>query len=884
VNRVPPDQPPPDRAAAWIPYVALLVALGTTAIVTAYVAREASARDAFRFESAVAEVRNDITAQLETSISYLRAGAGLIAARPDVTRDEWRAFVRRMEITQDWPGLRSIGFSRRLTGKEEAQAALAELRASIGPDVRLHPDHESDERHAIVYLEPLEDPRNRLALGYDMLTESRRREAMYRARDTARPAASGKVHLVQDAGENRPKAGFLIYMPVYATGEPPTHPEDRAEQLVGFVYSPMRMDDLMGATFGGRTTSTVRFDVYDGDAVPVNLLHRTPADVGYEPRRTARHPLVVAGRKWTLDFASLPRFDVESGRDLRPIVLIVGVTLSLVLFLLTRSQYGARRAAERIAQELRASEHALRLSESRFRRLAESNLIGVVFCDVNGRITRGNLEFFRLIGYDREQVLSGRVRMDTLTAPEYRAADAVAQAKLRTVGVAEPYEKELVRHDGIRVPVLIGMAMLEGSTTDCVAFCIDLTPSKHAARELHRAKEQAEAANRAKDQFLAVLSHELRTPLTPVLAVSTAAQVNVELPDQVRADFSMIRRNVELEAKLIDDLLDLTRLGRGKIHLHVDTLDAHQVVRHAVNVSSSDEIAMKHLALRVDLAAERHYVRGDAARLQQVVWNLLKNAVKFTPPGGTVTVTTRNDALNRLVIEVSDTGVGIDPEVLPRIFDAFEQGEAAVARHFGGLGLGLAISKGLVAAHGGTIAAHSAGRNRGATFTVTLDTVPDAPPTRRPAAPPLERDRTSRLAILLVEDHADTARALTRLLDAAGYDVRAADSVQSALNLAAQTDFDVLVSDLGLPDGSGLDVMRHLRQRAARRDDGRRMAGIALTGYGMEEDLAKTRDAGFDEHITKPVNFDSLQAAIRRVTAATEAEAEAEAEAGESVA
>ena len=664
----------------------------------------------------------------------------------------------------------------------------------------------------------------------------------------------------------------MIYAPVYASGHPPPTIEQRKAELVGFVYSPIRMEQLVEEIISRRPNPTVRFDVYDGafdevEPKPEAALYRSAADVGYDPRLTTQRQVRFGGRTWTIRFATLPRFDVEAGRDLRPIVLLVGTALSFIMFLLVRSQYGARRAAERIAHELWASEVALRQSESRFRRLAESNLIGVVFCDIHGRITRANLEFFRLIGHDRDDVLGGRVRLDTVTAPEYRAADAVAQAKLRTVGVAEPYEKELVRHDGQRVPVLIGMAMLEGSSTDCVAFCIDLTPSKYAARELQRAKDQAEAANRAKDQFLAVLSHELRTPLTPVLAVSTAAQVNLELPEQVRADFSMIRRNVELEAKLIDDLLDLTRIGRGKIHLHLETLDAHQVVRHALSVSATDEMAMKHLQLNADLAADRHHVRGDAARLQQVVWNLLKNAIKFTPAGGAITVATRNDEIGRLVIEVTDTGVGIEPDVLPRIFDAFEQGEVAVARHFGGLGLGLAISKGLVAAHGGTIAAHSAGRNRGATFTVTLETVPyEAPLPRRPATPTLpSHARAGRLSILLVEDHVDTARALKRLLDGLGYDVRAADSVQAALHLAAQTDFDVLVSDLGLPDGSGLDIMRHLRQSRARAGAAApATVGIALTGYGMEEDVARSRDAGFAEHITKPVNFDRLQQAIER--------------------
>jgi CheY-like chemotaxis protein/anti-sigma regulatory factor (Ser/Thr protein kinase) len=332
----------------------------------------------------------------------------------------------------------------------------------------------------------------------------------------------------------------------------------------------------------------------------------------------------------------------------------------------------------------------------------------------------------------------------------------------------------------------------------------------------------------------------------------------------------MIRRNVELEAKLIDDLLDLTKIGRGKLQLHVETVDAHQALRNALHVTSADEIAMKRLNIHVNLDAEQHHVRGDPARLQQVFWNLLKNAVKFTPAAGNITVSTWNDDRTRLHISVADTGIGIDPDVLPRIFDAFEQGEIAKARAFGGLGLGLAISKGLIDAHGGTIRAQSDGRNRGSTFTVVLDTVP-APVTRAPqeVAPSPARKAVAAasgpsISVLLVEDHQDTARALYRLLQRCGYSVSSADSVNSALRLAAQSDFDVLVSDLGLPDGSGLDLVRELRVRGP-------VKAIALTGYGMEEDIARSLEAGFNEHLTKPVNFQKLRATIERITSVTPA-------------
>ncbi len=846
---------------AWIPFFVLLVGLGITALATTYVHRTTAQRNQSQLDHVVEEVRNDIIARMDASIGYLRAGAGLFAGSEEVTREEWFQFVERLECRRYAPGIQGIGFSLRIP-PDQQQEVLRELRAAV-PGARLWPEHQQPERHVIVYLEPMADERNIRALGYDMYQDPTRREAMDRARDEGVPIASGKVRLVQEAGERTPQEGFLIYVPVYEQGPMPRSLEERRSQLRGFVYSPYRMDDLLSGIFRNHTNRTVRFDVFDGNqSTAQNQMHRSAAIGSQTPRFHTTRPLNIAGKTWTLEFWSLPQFELEIGRDLTPFVLAAGVVLSGTLFMVTRSQTAARQTAEQIAGALRANEQALKLSESRFRRLADSNLIGVVFCDIQGKISRANLEFFRLIKHDREQVLSGRVRMDTLTAPEFRPADAVALAQLRTVGAAEPYEKELLRPDGSCVPVLIGMAMLEGSTSECVAFCIDLSESKQAAHELERAKDLAESANRAKDQFLAVLSHELRTPLTPVLALATAGQNDPDLPEYIRADFATIRRNVELEAKLIDDLLDLTKIGRGKIRLHLETVDVHQAIRHAINVCSTDEVAMKRLTLQVELHAPRHHARGDPARLQQIFWNLLKNAVKFTPPQGRITVATSNDSTGSIVVQVSDTGVGIDSQALPKIFEAFEQGDVAVERNLGGLGLGLAITKGLVQAHGGTISAHSDGPGRGSSFVVTLQSVATQAPPPLPSPPP-PPEQPTRLSILLVEDHADTALALKRLLSSHGYEVRAADSVETALSMASEGEFDVIVSDLGLPDGSGLELMRQIRVMRT----GRPTRGIALTGFGMEEDVAKSREAGFSEHITKPVNFHNLQRAIERVTA-----------------
>ena len=372
---------------------------------------------------------------------------------------------------------------------------------------------------------------------------------------------------------------------------------------------------------------------------------------------------------------------------------------------------------------------------------------------------------------------------------------------------------------------------------------------------------RAEAASKAKDHFLAALSHELRTPLTPVLLRVAALARSPDLPEPLRADLRMIQRNVELEAKLIDDLLDLTRVSRGKLSLYLEAVDVHALLEHTIAICS-EGMEVRTLAIGFEPGAAERHVRADAARLQQVFWNLLKNAVKFTPAGGRIRVVTRNPGPERIEVAVIDPGIGIAPEDLPRLFNAFEQGNPAITRAFGGLGLGLAICKALVDQHGGTLAGLSPGRGRGATFTVSLATVP-APEAARPAGAAAKPADSPALRLLLVEDNAPTLVVMADLLELAGHNVKPAATVRAALELAAHHTFDLVVSDLGLPDGSGFNLMRELRERYG-------LQGIAVSGFGMEEDLRRSHEAGFREHLVKPVDIDKLKAAIARAAAARE--------------
>ncbi|HSV15944.1 MAG TPA: ATP-binding protein, partial [Tepidisphaeraceae bacterium] len=298
-------------------------------------------------------------------------------------------------------------------------------------------------------------------------------------------------------------------------------------------------------------------------------------------------------------------------------------------------------------------------------------------------------------------------------------------------------------------------------------------------------------------------------------------------------------------------------IARSKFLLAMSNVDGHDIVRRSMEVCMPN-IEAQGLMFSAELEAKDRQLRADAGRLQQLLSNLLNNAAKFTPTGGRVTLRTRNEDDGRLfVVEVSDTGVGIDPAVLPRIFNAFEQGERSITRTFGGLGLGLTIGKAIAEMHGGSLTASSEGRGRGATMTLRLPVQvaakPSADPPASQAAPP------RRVSVLIVEDHAPTLRLMSRLLRSLGHEVRAAASAERAVELATADCPDLLISDIGMPNQSGWWLMQELRKRCPPT-----MRAIAVSGYGTDDDIQRSRDAGFTEHIVKPIDVQRLQAAIER--------------------
>jgi PAS domain S-box-containing protein len=512
----------------------------------------------------------------------------------------------------------------------------------------------------------------------------------------------------------------------------------------------------------------------------------------------------------------------------------------------------------------RQTEQNLRASQHRYQALAEAMPEFVWSCAADGRVEYVNPQYVNYTGVSVESVNTGG--WQKIVHPDDLAA--IWQRWNHSLATGEPFEMEYRfrrQSDGeFRWFLSRSLSVRDegGKVIRWVGAATDIHDSKIMREERERllgaersAREEAERASQVKDQFLAMLSHELRTPLTPALMTVSLLEADEDLPADLREDVASIRRSVELEARLIDDLLDLTRLARGKIRYDFQPVNVHLLMQSAISICCGDQ---KH-EVEVNLAARHSMVQADPARLQQVFWNLLNNAWKFTSPGGKIAIRTSDDE-GKIRISVQDSGCGIEADLLPRVFDAFEQGDAIAARRFGGLGLGLAICKALVLAHGGAISVNSEGQGRGATFIVELPCISNFSANVRSAPPrePVRTDENRPLRMLLIEDHPETLKALTKLLSTCGHKVHGAACVAEGLQAAASEHYDLVISDLGLPDGTGFELMRELQQRHGLR-------GIALSGYGMEDDVARSLQAGFCEHLVKPVDVQKLREAIARV-------------------
>ncbi len=549
----------------------------------------------------------------------------------------------------------------------------------------------------------------------------------------------------------------------------------------------------------------------------------------------------------------------------KPVHDLLFKTTFLVAWLLLLTAIGAWLAGKFYRRQTRAARRLER--EVIFNEKILANMpIGIALVDPASRdFLQANEAFAQMA--QRFGHLPVNLDVNRASYEDVKIAPAEALEKVLSFGVPfqlieQPY-KDL---NGTTRFVNINLLRLQDSkqTIQGVLYLVeDKTRDVTLRQELIR-------ANTAKDQFLALLSHELRNPLTPVIAMVGELEANGSQSTETRQALEVIRRNVELEARLIDDLLDVTRIARGKLQLTFEIVCVHQILQRAYEICR-EEIGAKRQNVEFNLRAERSFVSGDPARLQQIFWNLIKNSVKFTPEGGRILVETTNPSADDLEIDITDTGIGIEKEKLGRIFNAFEQGQSSITRRYGGLGLGLAISKAMVDAHSGTITVKSDGKERGTTFTVRLKTVPtpalgDSKGPPLPSAVPRRSHNGEKIGrrVLVVDDHRDTCAGMKMMLERRGYQITLAHSADEAVEMADRENFDLLISDIGLPDRSGYELMQELHATKGLR-------GIALSGFGMEDDVKRAHEAGFSKHLTKPINFERLEEAIRNLLKEEEA-------------
>jgi PAS domain S-box-containing protein len=505
-----------------------------------------------------------------------------------------------------------------------------------------------------------------------------------------------------------------------------------------------------------------------------------------------------------------------------------------------------------------------------FKALVDSSDDAIIMKDLNGIIRTWNKGAEKIFGYKAEEIVGKSVT--ELMPPELRKEEPEILARIRAGERVDHYETVRVCKDGRLVDISLTVSPIinaEGQILGASKIARDITEKKRWEAEIKRAHDEAEQANHAKDEFMATLSHELRTPLNPVLLLASESAVDRELPPDVRAHFDVIRRNIELEARLIDDLLDLTRVRTGKLKIENKDVNIHAVLCDTLGIVQK-EIERKHLTLRQNLADADSIVLGDPIRLRQVFWNVLKNAIKFTARNGTITVESRVES-GQYIVTISDTGIGMTAEELESAFQAFKQGaHSRDSGQFGGLGLGLAISRRFVELHSGSITASSSGPDRGSTFTVQfplsgrnrLATAFNLPPLQPRSTAGNESKALHPANILLVEDHEPTRSTLAQILERRHHKVTIASSAHEAMDMAEKGNFDLVISDIGLPDGNGYDLFKKIRDKSPI------VKGIALSGYGMEHDLDRSRKTGFQAHLIKPVKIQALEEALEETLAA----------------
>jgi PAS domain S-box-containing protein len=792
-----------------------------------------------------------IVNRMQAYQQVLTAGASFFAVKEQVSRADWAVFVAKLRMSEQYPGIQGTAFAQHLRHADKAKH-IAQIRATGLSEYDVRPPGDREEYVVILYIEPFVG-RNQRVVGFDMYSNDVRRMAIEQARDTGVPSMSGKVVLAGEKPEDKPP-GFVMYMPVYERAKAIETTEDRQAALRGFVFAPFRMHDLMSGILG-RDEPAIRFAIFDGEsesaeAVLYDSAAANPGELSVSTSRFRRSTRVeIAGRTWTLQFTGTPAFEAAIDRG-KPLIVLLG---GMLIALLMAAVAGAARL--------------IRYEAQRFRDFAELGSDWFWEQDEQLRFTYVSPRVTEAVGV-RVDELIGRTRRD-IVGPIIQASDDT-ERHLAALERHEPFKDVEVSAVGAageaRVARLSGKPVIadSGAFAGYRGVGRDITVERQRESELDRTRTEAEAASRAKSDFLAMMSHEICTPMTAIIGMGGLLR-DTTLDAEQRQYVDTIRTAGDALLGLTNNVLDLSKLEAGQMEFEESRFDILSLSQGIVDLVRPTAEAK---SVRVDLVPSPGMPRlfmGDSGRIRQIMLNLAANAVKFTDKGSVtigIAVARRPDNRHDVRVEVTDTGIGIDPKDVERLFQRFSQVGTSIARRFGGTGLGLSIARELVHRMGGDIGVSSVA-GQGSRFWFVLPLMAAEAPRLTVATNEGRQQAAARkLKVLIAEDSPTSQKFIQIVVEAAGHSTKSVSDGELAVAATSQEAFDVILMDVQMPSVDGFEATRRIRARGGHWAT---VPIIAMTANVLPEVMTQCSEAGMTDYIAKPFQRDMLEHRLARI-------------------